>query len=189
MSEPSGGRTRPRGRRPAARSRGRLVAEILSGAAAVATIVALVLVLLPSGSKPCSGEGALLSNITVERGVTFREYLNRTNASTQGYRQRQLEMPVELISYDLRIDGFKRKHVTSRWSLYEGKTDSAVADDALRNRLAVDVEPTACQTRLHPAIWAPALRRTGRFYFKLFVYDEKGNLLAQGRSPLLAGSA
>ena len=119
--------------------------------------------------------------------MAFRDYLERTNASPEGYEQRQLEMPVELISYDLRIDGLKRRHVTSKWSLYDAETDTAVADPAFRNRPALDVEPTACETQLHPAIWAPAVKGKGRSYFKLFVYDDKGNLLAEGRTTPLPG--
>ena len=166
------------------------IERILAAAGAVATItgtlIALWLVFLPGGPESCSKEGASLANITVEERVAFRDYLERTNASTAGYVARQLEMLVNLISYDLHVDGFKGKHLTSKWSVYDAKTNSAVGDELLRNRLALDVEPTACETRLHPAIWTPAVVGSGHFY-KVFVYDDKGTLLAERRSAPLLG--
>ena len=165
----------------------RIIAALAGAVTIIAMGIGLLVWLLPDAPESCSKEGASLSNITVEERVAFREYLERTNAPTEGYSARQLKMPVNLISYDLHVDGFKRQHLTSKWSVYDAKTNSAVRDVSLRNRLALDVEPTACETNLHPAIWTPIVRRNGTFYFRLLVYDQNGNPLAERQSASLSG--
>lgn len=188
---PSGPEVPDEARRRSVRSW--LIGPTLAGLAALAGVITLLfevgVQVWPSASESCATEGATLANITVEPRVSFREYLERTNASSEGYDAGQLEMRVNLISYDLQVDGFKNEHLTSKWSVYDATTNSGVADESLRNRLALDVEPTACKTSLHPAIWTPLVERKRDFYFKLFLYDQKGTLLAEGRSAPLRGQS
>ncbi|HEU0304712.1 MAG TPA: hypothetical protein VFR32_09030 [Gaiellaceae bacterium] len=131
---------------------------------------------------PCATIGASLERVEVQPRVPLADFLVQANQSAEGYGARQLAQRVNAVFADVAIDGYRGDHLTLKWSMFDAKTGRIVRKPALRNRPALDIEPSTCETRLRAAIWTP-IDRTGARRVSLTIVDEDGHVLAEARTP------
>jgi hypothetical protein len=187
-----------------------LPARIGAGAAAIAAVVSLVFLLVPSlqpHTEQCGETGAgELSEIRVERG-TFAEYLalandptrylvkvprriNGTTATTyrwHSYLPRELSEVGNIVLYKATIQGFKGKQVELRYSLMNAKRQELLANptqfQAFRSQ-------RCSSDQFGQPVWIPPLPNTAgkRLNAELLLYSPSGLLLESGRSPVFVGA-
>jgi hypothetical protein len=114
-------------------------------AAAVASVLALVFLLLPNlqpkASETPSAGTAELSEPRLESPVTFAQYLDRVEVPHAGYGEEQLLRPGVLVSVEVAINGYGGKALPMRWYLLDGSGD--IADQqSRRHSLVADREET-----------------------------------------------
>ena len=156
------------------------------------SLIALVFTLWP-GLKPDPRDrlNAQVSVFAVDRQVTLEEWLRRTTFSEDEYRaarDRYLES-VGVARTDADgllasagqsayvasiVEGFKRRSVRLRWSLYEQATDRRIPRFSNQSGARLSLE--APSDRTLQEIWLPPLPR-GMYYMRVALYDGDGTLL------------
>ncbi|MGH2749616.1 MAG: hypothetical protein ACRDK3_01885 [Actinomycetota bacterium] len=115
--------------------------------------------------------------VSVEDGVattssaSLLEVLNRT-------RERQVSAGVTeplgvVISFDLTLEGYEKRKIDVRWSLFRGDKRAKVPRDWLVNRRALVAQPKAAFDRASGEFWIPLPKRTGPYFVRLSAWDEK----------------
>ncbi len=159
-----------------------MTAAVLAAMASGVSVAAFFLGLFSDES--CPSVGASLARIQAQPNVPFLDFLEQANASTEGYGSTQLKRPVNAIFADLAIEGYRGDHLTLKWSMLNADTGRIVQKRALRNRPALDIEPSTCTTRLRASVWTP-VDHPGDRRVTLTIVDEAGHVLAEGRTPRL----
>jgi len=159
------------------------VAVGLGVLASLATIGAFAREIIPDDDS-CPEIGATLEDVRAQPGIEFEEFLTQANQSSEGYGREQLRQRVNGVFADVAIDGYKGSHLTLNWSMFDADTGRIVQQEQLKNRPALDIEPSTCQTRLRAAVWTP-VNRAGKRFVRLILVDERGQVLAEARTARL----
>jgi hypothetical protein len=147
---------------------------------AVAAALAVVFLLLPQlkPDEPCKGQtlDAQLTDVAVDRSVTYGGYLKLTRQSPAGYSQPRLQQVGKLISFQVTATGYKGKRLPVRWTT-ERATGEPVRDPALNDQLALEVKPEACTDSGSELAWARDPTQPGAYKVVLRLFDAKNQPL------------
>jgi hypothetical protein len=168
---------RPQRRRPGARLIG-----IGLAIAVVAGLVALWPSIRPQDppSKPArlsstkpqdppATKAARLSKLTLDRDITFGQYLDRKQISRKPYRAAVLARRGAYVAFDFRVEGYKGKRLPLRWQLMDARTS-----DQLDQSRDIAIKPDATTDQGTWDVWVPLPRGDRRFYVEVQLYDDKG---------------
>jgi hypothetical protein len=145
--------------------------------ARTAFVVVLLLVgafLLWSSLKP-HGQGtapvraAALRNPTLDRGITFGQYLTRKHFSRDPYTAGALARRGALVTFDFRIQGYKDKRLPLRWQLTDARTGDQPEEGS-----GVGIIPDADVDQASWDFWVPVPgARNRRYFVQLQLYDDR----------------
>jgi hypothetical protein len=186
----STGRRRRAGRDEPPRRRDAL----LGGARSVATIVAFVGTLLgvvfllwpslkPEG--PTQTESVTLDRPTLDRNVTFGQYLDRIEESRAPYRPDTLARRGVLVEFDFVITGYRDKQLPIRWQLID-----AQSGDQLDQSRDISLVPRVTNEHGTWHVWAATPKhRARRLFVQIQLYDRRGGVpLGRLRTRVFASS-
>jgi hypothetical protein len=146
-------------------------ARVVGLAAAIAALGVAAFALWPS-SKPHDApatKAARLSNLTLDRDVTFGQYLDRKDLPRTPYPAAQLARRGAWVAFDFRITGYDGKRLPLRWQL----TDAGTGDQLDQSR-DVAITPDANTDQGSWDVWVPLPRGHRRFYVEVQLYDDAG---------------
>jgi hypothetical protein len=86
------------------------------------------------------------------------------------------------------IEGFKRRNVTLRWSLYSERTRRRLPEPGLHDVPVAGVRLEAPTDRSFVQVWVPPVASTGRCFARFELVTRGGTLLAVADSPRFAAS-
>jgi hypothetical protein len=139
--------------------------------------------------KPQGGpatKAARLSNLTLDRDITFGQYLDRKELSHEPYSAALLARRGAYVAFDFRVEGYRGKRLPLRWQLIDGRTG-----DQLDQSRDVSITPGATTDQGSWDVWVPLPRGHRRFYVQVQLYDNAG-VVPIGRlrtEPFAAGAA
>jgi hypothetical protein len=146
-------------------------ARLIGALVAVAVIAGAYLVLWPS-LKPQDApatKAARLSNLTLDRDITFGQYLDRKELSRQPYRPAKLAQRGAYVAFDFRVEGYKDKRLPLRWQLIDARTG-----DQLKQSRDIAITPSATTDQGSWDVWVPLPPGHERFYVQVQLYDNAG---------------
>jgi hypothetical protein len=175
--------------------------------ALVSSLVVLAFTLWP-GLKPDpeSTYRARVSVFAVEPGVRFGDYLHRLAFSPARYRERRDELlggesrqdgPAvaaglarlrgEVVYVRSVVEGFKRRSVQLRWSLYAVRTRRRLPDASFSDVAAASVDGDTPVDRTLQQIWIPPPPGPGPWFVRVGLYDRRETLLDVADSARFRG--
>jgi hypothetical protein len=137
-------------------------------AAAIATIVGLVFLFFPDlRPDPTPDEGsASLSKPSLERPVTFGQYLDRVEVPREGSTPEQLARPGVFAGVMVTIKGYRNQALPLRWYVLDLGTHDIVDQQSKRQSLEADRNETLASWPL----WVPIPPGPGPFKIVLQIY-------------------
>lgn len=183
------------------------------GAAVLAlasSLTALVFTLWP-GLKPDPRErlGADVAVFAVEPGVRYGDWLRRTSPTPEELAARRrtylrnaalpgepltpkgeralLRVAGSAVYVRLNIEGFKRRNVSLRWSMYDAASHRRVRERDLGDVQALDVDLEAPADRSVVLLWVPPSPDVAKTFVRVELHSRSGTMLAVADSlPLRA---
>lgn len=165
----------------------RQIPKALSAAIAfAAALTGLIFGLWPTArpEAPATTKGAALLSVSVDR-VSLGQYLDRMTQSRTGYSREDLHRQGVLVRYDVKIKGYRGKHLLLTFQLIDAQSRDLVAPS--RNQC---LTPDVSDDKGGVPIWIPVPRgRERRFVIELELFnDRRTTSLAHDRSPQFNGS-
>jgi hypothetical protein len=159
MTMPEDGPLQTTQRRPPTVGIGRALA---AGVTFVASLVGLLFLLWPGlqPEPPTKTRGGELSHVTIDRNVTFGQYLDRLAQSRAPFHHAQLRRRGALIGFTFSVQGYNGAHLPLRWQLINARTGNQVAQS--RDFFIV---PEAQRDRNTWSIWVPVQAGRQRAFF------------------------
>jgi len=168
-----------------------LALRIARGAAGavgfVATLLGVIFVLWPSlkPEGPPPAKSATLTNATVDRNLTFGQYLDRIEQSRSSYQPADLRKRGAIVQFDYRIEGYKGKRLPLRWQLVDSRSGDQLAHSRDMRLIA---EAGTDRGNWPQWIPIPAGRRPRRVFVQLQLYEPSGRFpLSRLRTPVFRG--
>jgi hypothetical protein len=144
----------------------------LGVAAALAVALLLWAAFGSHGEQAPPTKAAKLSGATLDRNVSFGQYLDRKELSKAPYPAAQLARRGAFVAFDFKVQGYKGKRLPLRWVLMDARTG-----DLLDQSSAVAITPDAQTDQGSWDVWVPVPRGAGRrFYVQLQLYDNQGTV-------------
>ena len=149
----------------------------LPGARAVGAVAAIVLVaaavlvlgpLLKPQDAPAT-KAARLSNLTLDRDISFGQYLDRKELSRKPYEPAVLARRGAYVAFDFRVEGYRGKRLPLRWQLIDARTG-----DQLDQSRDIAITPAATTDQGSWDVWVPLPQGHKRFYVQVQLYDNAG---------------
>jgi hypothetical protein len=155
---------------------GRSLKTILGAAAAVIGVVASATALIftfapdlqPSGAAPT--QAASLSELTVDEGATFAQYLARLDEPTEGYAKAVLQRRGALLDFRVRIEGFKDRALVLKWELFDRRSGEQVDEST-----AIQIEATNQANEATWQFWIPVPGTGGPFFAIVELLEQKAS--------------
>jgi hypothetical protein len=176
------------------------VVAVISSALAVA--FALWPALKPD---PRDRLGADLGVFAVETRVAQDDWIHRVSATRDGYGDLRADtlrdasiggetLPADqerdllrqrgtLFYVRMTIEGFKRRNVTLRWSLYSARTRRRLREPGLQDVPVAGVRLEAPTDRSFLQVWVPPVASGGACFARFELVTHEGTLLAVADSP------
>jgi hypothetical protein len=114
-------------------------------------------------------KAARLSNLTLDRDITFGQYLDRKQISRKPYTAAVLARRGAYVAFDFRVEGYKGKRLPLRWQLMDARTS-----DQLGQSRDIAITPGATTDQGSWDVWVPLPRGHRRFYVQVQLYDNAG---------------
>lgn len=149
-----------------------------------ATFLGIVFLLWPwlKPEGPPETRGAMLNNFTLDRKVTFGQYLDRIELSRAPYKPDQLGRPGVLVEFNVVITGYKGKRLPLRWQLIDEESG-----EQLHGSRDLLIVPGSSTDQNAWPVWVPRPKGRERHLFvKVTLYDPNGVPVARGRTQLFA---
>jgi hypothetical protein len=128
-------------------------------------------------------KAARLSNLTLDRDITFGQYLDRKEFSRKPYTAALLARRGAYVAFDFRVEGFRGKRLPLRWQLIDARTS-----DQLDQSRDIAITPSATTDQGSWDVWVPLPRGHRRFYVQVQLYDNAGLVpIGRLRTPRFAG--
>jgi hypothetical protein len=146
----------------------------IRAAVSIAILLGGLLVLWPAvkpqGAPP--KKAAALSKPTLDRNITFGQYLDRKELARGSYQAAQLGRRGAYVTFDFRIEGYKGKRLPLRWQLIDDRT----ADQLAQSR-DVALIPDAENDQGTWDVWVPVPRgEDRRFFIQVQLYNDRGTV-------------
>jgi hypothetical protein len=179
-------------------------AILTAALALISSVIALAFQLFPS-LKPDPRErlGADASVFALDPDVTYEAYLKRTSFSQKELNERRrraiqlaggskgvLDLPGVMAYVETTVEGFKRREVTLRWSIYDAETrqpysnswDPALKPGGEQELIDSPIDLAAPSDEAVEMIWIPEPKRGRKYFIRIGIYDEGNVLLALTQS-------
>jgi hypothetical protein len=114
-------------------------------------------------------KAARLRGLTLDRDITFGQYLDRKGFPRAPYTRPQLARRGAYVDFDFRITGYKGKRLPLRWQLIDARTG-----DQLDQSRDIAIRPDATTDQGTWDVFVPLPRGHSRFYVEVQLYDDKG---------------
>jgi hypothetical protein len=151
-------KSEPAAERPK-RSLSALVAQAAAVVGLVGGVLSLVFLVRPGCKpEPPTPPSAEISDVRVERPVTFRSYLARLRRPAGSLSEEFLARPGVLAEFRYVAEGLKGTELPLRWELIDESTGDQVGEDS-----RVSIQPRSDPERRTWFVWSE-LPRTGRSY-------------------------
>jgi hypothetical protein len=125
--------------------------------------------LKPHGQGAAPVKAAVLRNATLDRGITFGQYLTRNHFSRDPYTAAALARHGALVTFDFRIQGYKNKRLPLRWQLTDARTG-----DQPQEGTGIGIIPKADIDQASWNFWVPIpAGEKRRYYVQLQLYDDR----------------
>jgi hypothetical protein len=134
-----------------------LILGIGAVAGALTAVFTFIFIVFPNLNPPLEGR-ATLSISRVEHNVTFGEYLQRPWVPKEGAVQseEQLELPGNVVYFDVETQGFARKEAYVRYTVYDTDIEKPVNGLAFRSAWPSDIVIAGKQTsKAQFETWVP----------------------------------
>lgn len=122
--------------------------------------------LKPQGDAPM--QRAELSDLRVDADATFGQYLARLDEPGIGYKERQLRRRGALLSFRVRIEGFKGTTLLLKWELFDDETGKQLSESK-----AIQITPTNETNEATWQFWLPLPQDRGRYVGVVELLEEK----------------
>lgn len=122
--------------------------------------------LRPSGAPPA--QSATLSELRVDPDASFRQYLERIDQTTAGYRPAQLRRKGALLDFRARIEGFKGRSLMLKWELFD-----EASDDQVNESKAIRITPTNQTNEATWLFWVPLPRKHRTYVAVVELLEQK----------------
>jgi hypothetical protein len=185
-------------------------AIVAAALALVSSLVSIVFTLWPElRPDPRERLSAEVSVFDVEPAVTYGAWLRRTSASTVEYRKREeayigragipgepvdittrrrlLRVQGNVVYVRVTIEGFKRRSVGMRWSMYDARSHRRVPQGDFQDVRAGDVDLDAPSDRIVVQLWVPLAPVEQDVFLRIELLSRAGALLAVGDSERFRG--
>jgi hypothetical protein len=142
-----------------------------AGVSFAVAVLGLVFLLWPSlkPEPPAAVKEAHLSDITVDRHVTFAAYLDRGAYSRMSITRADLRRMGVLIGFAFTIQGYKGRRLPLRWQLIDARTGEQVSQ-----RQDLFIVPEAAADRSTFPIWVrPPSGRRRVFFVEVELRDDR----------------
>jgi hypothetical protein len=157
-------REKPRRRLPGARLVGAVAAVVV-----VATALFALWPLIKPDDAPAT-KAASLSNLTLDRDVSFGQYLDRKGMTRKPYGPAELARRGAFITFQFRVEGYRGKRLPLRWLLFDARTG-----DLLTQSRDYALTPAANTDQgTWDFFWIPLPRGHERFSIQVQLYDNAG---------------
>jgi hypothetical protein len=122
------------------------------------------------GEQAPPTKAAKLSDLTLDRNISFGQYLKRKELSQAPYTAAQLGRRGAFVAFDFKIQGYQGKRLPLRWQLIDARTG-----DQLAQSRDVAITPEAQTDGGSWDVWVPIPRGAGRrFFVQVQLYDDRG---------------
>jgi hypothetical protein len=126
--------------------------------------------LKPQGSEAPPTKAAKLSGLTLDRHVSFGQYLDRKALTKAPYSTTQLARRGAFVTFDFKVQGYKGKRLPLRYELIDARTG-----DLLWQQRDFAITPDAQTDQATWDFWAPLPSGADRrFYAQVQLYDDRG---------------
>jgi hypothetical protein len=145
----------------------------LAGAGLVIAVIGIFFMLWPSlrpDDTPAT-KAARLSNPTLDRNISFGQYLDRKKLSRKPYQPEQLARRGAYLLFDFRVQGYEGKRLPLRWQLVDARTGDQVDQSS-----DISIRPDADTDQASWDFWVPFPHGHRRLYVQLQLYDEDGTV-------------
>jgi hypothetical protein len=158
---------------------------------------------------PGTKRAGALNVVTMERGVTIGDWLQRTSVSPEDFRDRRdevlrsLDVPIgdppsprareqmgvegSVFFVDTTIEGLKHSSVTLRWSVYDARTRGRVARRNLQDVEALGLRLETPADRSVVQVWTPYITHPGPWFVRFELRTDDGTALAVADSRRFRG--
>jgi hypothetical protein len=159
-------------------------AVLVRGARSVSTLLAFVgaflgvlFLLWPSLAPegPPATQSATLEKPTLDRMVTFGQYLDRIELSRAPFDRSRLARRGALVEFDFMITGYRGKHLPLRWQLIDAESGNQL-DQSSDTFITADA--TTDRGTWHVWVRSPK-RRFRRLFVEIQLYDHSGRRAAR----------
>ena len=137
-------------------------------ASATALIFTFAPDLQPSPDAPT--QSAKLSELNVDEGASFAQYLARIDQPNDGYTKALLARRGALLDFRVRIEGFKDRTLVLKWELFDRQSG-----DQIDESTAIEVEATNQTNEATWQFWIPVPREGGPFFAVVDLLEQKPN--------------
>jgi hypothetical protein len=135
-------------------------------ASATALIFTFAPDLQPSGAAPT--QAATLSELAVDEGATFAQYLDRIDQPREGYDKAFLARRGALLDFRVRIEGFKGRPLLLKWELFDRRSGDQVDESR-----AIQIDPTNETNEATHQFWIPIPKDGGPFFAIVDLLEQK----------------
>jgi hypothetical protein len=160
---------------PGARRPADYAKDIGAIAGAIGAVVTLAVLVVPRlGCGPtCTQDPAVVEQIELEPGVTWRQYLEEIGSKNA---TGNLDAPGTIVHPNLVLTGYKGDRIPVTWTLFHA-TGTVVKAPGFTNRLAYAIDSERCNEPVSQPIWVPEPPQAGRYFVRLSVYDRPGGVV------------
>jgi len=114
-------------------------------------------------------KAARLTHLSLDRDITFGQYLDRKELSRKPYTASVLGRRGAYVAFDFRVEGYRGKRLPLRWQLIDARTG-----DQLDQSRDVSITPDATTDQGSWDVWVPLPRGHRRLYVQVQLYDDAG---------------
>lgn len=136
------------------------------------TVLGIIFLLWPSlkPEPPSPTHRVALSELKLERPVTFGAYLRRIHQDPGGLEDAVLNERGALVSFDFVIEGYKKRSLPLTWQLIE-----ANGGDVLKENRDITLKPEVTKDSANWAAWVPLPRgHRRRVFIEVILYEPRG---------------
>ena len=168
------------------RSLSALIAQAGAVVGVVSGIVGLVFLFKP-GCQPQPGPdnaSATISDVSVERGITFGQYLQRMDYAPGTLSKAYLDRRGALVQFHFKIDGFKGKALPLETQLINDDTHDLVG----ASQKAISITPRTNADENDWFVWALVPKSRHTFHLVVTIKQPDGNVsLRSFQTPRFKG--
>jgi hypothetical protein len=119
----------------------------------------------------------------IETNVTLSKGLVASNSPVSGYTEAQLAQVGYLVHVQMKLVGFKDRHIRVRWEMHNADTRARIFFTEWSDvQAAVDVLAEAAIDTAAPKFWVPAPPDDKPFFVRVMIDDDKGTELTYADS-------